>query len=660
MANPPAAPAATAATGGDSRRRLSASIEAICKRRFRRNSKGGGRPDMVKPFNIINFPTGDKNSSCCCNKFQLVKVLLFILLLATLFTIIYSPEVYHHSLSHSSSSWIWRRQDSRYVSDLDINWDDVTKTLEGVQEGRTIGVLNFDSNEIQRWRELAKTKENEDEENVVVLDLDYADKNVTWDALYPEWIDEEQETEVPVCPDLPKIKVPTKKLDLIVVKLPCRREGNWSRDVGRLHLQMAAATVAASAKGFFRGHVLFVSRCFPIPNLFRCKDLVSRRGDVWLYKPNLDTLRDKLQLPVGSCELSLPLGITERPSLGNPKREAYATILHSAHVYVCGAIAAAQSIRQSGSTRDLVILVDDNISGYHRSGLEAAGWQIRTIQRIRNPKAEKDAYNEWNYSKFRLWQLTDYDKIIFIDADLLILRNIDFLFSMPEISATGNNGTLFNSGVMVIEPCNCTFELLMEHINEIESYNGGDQGYLNEVFTWWHRIPKHMNFLKHFWVGDEDDVRRKKTELFGAEPPILYVLHYLGMKPWLCYRDYDCNFNSDIFVEFATDIAHRRWWMVHDAMPKELHQFCYLRSKQKAQLEYDRRQAEAANYTDGHWNIRVKDPRFKICIDKLCNWKSMLRHWGESNSNWTDDESFVPTPPAITAVRRSSLPGNNL
>ncbi|KAL0899970.1 hypothetical protein Bca101_083931 [Brassica carinata] len=544
--------------------------------------------------------------------------------------------------------------------------------------------LEFRFKRIQRWREVAKTKDN-----VVELDLNYADKDLSWDALYPDWIDEEQEKEVPVCPNLPKIKVPTRRLGLIAVKLPCRKEGNWSRDVGRLHLQMAAATVAASAKGFFRGHVLFVSRCFPIPNLFRCKDLVSRRGDVWLYKPTLDTLRDKLQLPIGSCELCLVstsrhqrsieeerddsvvtnarnnrlssgynIGIQlefrkKRPSLGNPKREAYATILHSAHVYVCGAITAAQSIRQSGSTRDLVILVDENISGYHRSGLEAAGWQIRTIQRIRNPIAEKDAYNEWNYSKFRLWQLTDYEKIIFIDADLLIMRNIDFLFSMPEISATGNNGTLFNSGVMVIEPCNCTFQLLMEHINEIESYNGGDQGYLNEVFTWWHRIPKHMNFLKHFWVGDEDGMKRKKTELFGAEPPILYVLHYLGVKPWLCYRDYDCNFNSDIFVEFATDIAHRRWWMVHDAMPHDIHQFCYLRSKQKARLEYERRQAVAANYADGHWKVRVNDPRFKICIDKLCNWKSMLRHWGESN--WTDYESFVPTPPAIRVGSGYSL-----
>lgn len=60
---------------------------------------------------------------------------------------------------------------------------------------------------------------------------------------------------------------------------------------------------------------------------------------------------------------------------------------------------------------DLVILVDDTISEYHRGGLEAAGWKLHTIERIRNPKAERDAYNEWNYSKFRLWQLTDYDKI---------------------------------------------------------------------------------------------------------------------------------------------------------------------------------------------------------------------------------------------------------
>ncbi|KAF7840089.1 UDP-glucuronate:xylan alpha-glucuronosyltransferase 1-like [Senna tora] len=569
----------------------------------------------------------------------------------------HSVEARHRS---SASMWIWGGSDPRYVSNLDINWNDVIKIGENLrgkdEELQGIGLINFNNTEIEHWEKVIFPDATH-----VILHLEYAARNVTWESLYPEWIDEEEETEVPICPSLPSLRPPGIRLNLIAVKLPCRsgaRDTNWSRDVARLHLQLAAAGLAASFKGNYPVNVLFITNCFPIPNLFTCKELVAHEGNVWLYKPNLSVLRQKVQLPVGSCELALPMRGKELVYAGNVHREAYATILHSAHVYVCGAIAAAQSIRMSGSTRDLVILVDETISGYHRSGLEAAGWKVRTIQRIRNPKAEKDAYNEWNYSKFRLWQLTDYDKIIFIDADLLILKNIDFLFGMPEITATGNNATLFNSGVMVVEPSNCTFELLMDHINEIESYNGGDQGYLNEIFTWWHRIPRHMNFLKHFWVGDEEEKKQMKTRLFGADPPILYVLHYLGLKPWLCFRDYDCNWNSDIFHEFASDVAHERWWRVHDAMPELLQQFCLLKSKQKAQLEWDRRQAEIGNYTDGHWRIRVKDWRLNKCIDNLCSWKNMLKHWGETN--WTNDEAYyTPSPPAIatTTTTTASLSG---
>ncbi|PPD75389.1 hypothetical protein GOBAR_DD27696 [Gossypium barbadense] len=550
--------------------------EAIYKRQLNRNKvKGTG-----KPFHIS---VQDRNSCC---KYPLLKLVLIAIVCGTFVSLLYSPEAYtsdHLSAVKSRRDfmkrWIWGGADSRYVSDIDIDWDDVMKVVETMGEQHDyqgIGLLNFNTTEVTYWKHLIPDATH------IVLHLDYADMNGTWDSLYPEWIDEQQEEKVPVCPSLPKIEVPGIRLDLVAVKLPCRNE-----------------------------------------------ELVARENNVWLYKPDLNVLREKLQFPPGSCELALPFEVKEPIYSGNASRQAYATILHSAHVYVCGAIAVARSIRLSGSTRDLVILVDEMITAYHRSGLEAAGWKVRTIQRIRNPKAEKDAYNEWNYSKFRLWQLTDYDKIIFIDADLLILRNIDFLFAMPEISATGNNGTLFNSGVMVIEPSNCTFQLIMEHIDVFESYNGGDQGYLNEIFTWWHRIPRHMNFLKHFWIGDEEEVKQKKTRLFGSEPPILYVLHYLGIKPWLCFKDYDCNWNVDIMVEFASDVAHDRWWKVHDSMPEELQEFCMLRSRQKAQLEFDRRQAEKAKFRDGHWRIKIEDKRLEKCIDNRCKWKGMLKQWGK-------------------------------
>ncbi|KAF6173071.1 hypothetical protein GIB67_009991 [Kingdonia uniflora] len=312
--------------------------------------------------------------------------------------------------------------------------DRITARSKGNGHGHLeLGLLNFNYTEVDYWKHLIPDADH------VILHLNYVRNNLTWESLYPEWIDEEEESEIPVYPSLSTPKVlKNTHIDVIAVKRPCQKSKNWSHDVARLHLQLAAARLTASVRGYHHSaHVLFVTDCFPNPNVFTYKGLVEHKGNAWLYKPNLSTLRKKLRLPVRSCELAVPLKAKgERIYSGTVHREAYAMILHSAHVYVCGAIAAAQSIRMVGSTGDLVILVDDIISEYHRGGLEAAGWKIQTIKRIRNPKAEKNAYNEWNYSKFRLWQLTDYDKIIFIDTDLLILRNINFLFGMPEISAT--------------------------------------------------------------------------------------------------------------------------------------------------------------------------------------------------------------------------------
>lgn len=48
---------------------------------------------------------------------------------------------------------------------------------------------------------------------------------------------------------------------------------------------MAAAQIAAHRSSSVdmqrMAHVLVVSRCFPITNLFRCKDEVMCDGDVW-------------------------------------------------------------------------------------------------------------------------------------------------------------------------------------------------------------------------------------------------------------------------------------------------------------------------------------------------------------------------------------------
>ncbi|CAL5021468.1 unnamed protein product [Urochloa decumbens] len=584
-----------------------------------------------RPFSAL-LPEGSSG------KMLYVKLVLVLLMCGSFMGLLHSPSIHladehHHTKAAQVSKASWMSHpdapNAGYASTLKIDWSQIESAVghvaapaEGSGGGLRVALLNFDAGEVEQWRaRLPHT-------DATTVHLPHAGSNVTWAHLYPEWIDEEELYGKPSCPQLPAPAVAEKEAyDVVAVKLPCGRAASWSKDVARLHLQLAAARLAAR-HGRRRGsaaaaaHVLVVSRCFPMPNLFKCRDEVApaRRGDVWLYRPDAAELDQKLALPVGSCQLAMPFAaLAGSPPHASPaappRREAYATILHSEKLYACGALVAATSLRLAAghSQRDMVALVDETVGERHRAALTAAGWKVRPIRRIRNPHASRDAYNEWNYSKFWLWALTEYDRVVFLDADLLVQRDMSPLFSMPEVSATGNAGSYFNSGAMVVEPSECTFRLLERHVGDIESYNGGDQGYLNEVFAWWHRLPSHANYMKHFWEGDTPERADAKRKVLGADPPVAMAVHFVGMKPWFCFRDYDCNWNAPELRQFASDEAHARWWEAHDAMPVGLRGFCLLDERQKALLRWDVARAKEANASDGHWRVRIADPRRRIC-----------------------------------------------
>ncbi|EEE58453.1 hypothetical protein OsJ_09685 [Oryza sativa Japonica Group] len=412
------------------------------------------------------------------------------------------------------------------------------------------------------------------------------------------WIDEEEDDEGPSCPELPMPDFSRYgDVDVVVASLPCNRsDAAWNRDVFRLQVHLVTAHMAArkglrhdagGGGGGGRVRVVVRSECEPMMDLFRCDEAVGRDGEWWMYMVDVERLEEKLRLPVGSCNLALPLwgpgGIQEvfnvseltaaAATAGRPRREAYATVLHSSDTYLCGAIVLAQSIRRAGSTRDLVLLHDHTVS---KPALAAL--------------------------------LTDYDRVVFVDADILVLRDLDALFGFPQLTAVGNDGSLFNSGVMVIEPSQCTFQSLIRQRRTIRSYNGGDQGFLNEVFVWWHRLPRRVNYLKNFWANTTAE-RALKERLFRADPAEVWSIHYLGLKPWTCYRDYDCNWNIGDQRVYASDAAHARWWQVYDDMGEAMRSPCRLSERRKIEIAWDRHLAEEAGFSDHHWKINITDPR---------------------------------------------------
>ncbi|XP_021771896.1 putative UDP-glucuronate:xylan alpha-glucuronosyltransferase 5 [Chenopodium quinoa] len=461
----------------------------------------------------------------------------------------------------------------------------------------------------------------------VHINIDPVSSNITWEKLFPEWIDETNPQGW--CPEIPMPKLGKYSgLDVVVAQLPCKEErveiesnGNHrkagTRDVDRLQISLATAHlivengINSQEKDIY---AVFIANCDPMLELFRCDDLLWHGGEYWVYKPNIEKLKEMVKMPVGSCALAhsnarnpgsrqLQAFANELPNelqaLERSPREAYVTVLHSSEDYVCGAIALAQSILQTNTTKDLILLADRTISRSSILGLQAAGWKIKRIDRIKSPNAKINAYNEWNYSKLRIWQLIEYDKLIFIDSDFIVLRNIDHLFGYPQLSAAPNDKWLFNSGIMVLEPSKCFFDNLMSKRYTFKSYNGGDQGYLNEVITWWHRLTLKLNFLKFF---DKEGGER-------LVPEDRYTVHFLGTKPWLCYRDYDCNWDREDYHVFASDHAHAKWWQVYDSMPKKLHKYCKMTRKQDKGVRNRKSRARKAKLSDGHWKIELKDPR---------------------------------------------------
>ncbi len=240
-------------------------------------------------------------------------------------------------------------------------------------------------------------------------------------------------------------------------------------------------------------------------------------------------------------------GITPSGPAGS--RSAFVTLVTSAD-YAMGATALARSIGLTGTKADIVVLHTGGVDNQALEPLIVLGCRLVAIDLL----PLSDAFNERharknvhdtapftkgrkpdfhspldNFCKLRLWQLTDYDRCIFIDADALVLKNIDRYFAYPEFSAAPNvyeslaDFHRLNSGVFVARPSRRTFETMLTRLDAPDAFwPRTDQTFLQNFFPDWHGLPVTMNMLQYVWFNI----------------PALWdwasigVVHYQYEKPW--------------------------------------------------------------------------------------------------------------------------------
>lgn len=226
---------------------------------------------------------------------------------------------------------------------------------------------------------------------------------------------------------------------------------------------------------------------------------------------------------------------------------AYATLVTGAD-YAIGARALARSLRIVGSAWPLVVLHTEATGDL--GALEREGC---VLQRVARPplsgsfvarheraalhrqapfdKGAKPAFHDPldNFCKLAVWRLTQYDRVVFLDADTLVVKNIDKLFGYPEFSAAPNLYEMLadmhrlNSGVFVAQPSEVTYRAMLERLDAPGAFwRRTDQTFLQHYFPDWHGLPYTFNALQYVYFNLPDLWRWASIK----------VVHYQYEKPW--------------------------------------------------------------------------------------------------------------------------------
>ena len=319
---------------------------------------------------------------------------------------------------------------------------------------------------------------------------------------------------------------------------------------------------------------------------------------------------------------------------------AVVTLLHTA-AYVPGAEVLVQSLNQAGAMGDRILLYvgpetdpRSDLTPEHLEDLRLAGWN-RTIGLTKDsdnyPYTECKIYDEavaqiesgtpWSNvrrfwgccSKFAIWTLTEYDAVVYMDADSFVLHNFDEIYENilgDDDDATGHgdsnsNRTLFAlatppcwedppdckdfyTAFLLIKPQPEVHDALQQLTSKIME-PWADSAAINERFvSQWGRLPRYTMVAQSETarptVVSEDDT---STEHGKVDWSVVKVYDFAGPpagKPWVTHQFQKATQNPYVHgfalkgVEpdsiFAQRYLHPQWlWNGHyEAVLKAKHE----------------------------------------------------------------------------------------
>ncbi len=230
------------------------------------------------------------------------------------------------------------------------------------------------------------------------------------------------------------------------------------------------------------------------------------------------------------------------------KNKSYITVL-STENYLKGVLCLIESLKRTNTKYPISVLVTDNISSTIEGVLKQNKVNVIRKNKVCVPKSIKmknqmGNFEHWTntFDKLQIFELTEFQKLVYLDSDMYVRKNIDELFEKESMSATIDRptGPIFlddyeiklTSGIMVIEPEEGILQTFMNILSTIENKreNVGDQDILQEYDKDWGRKKElHLDVKYNMFFPHMDYYTHYKNYTIND----LFVVHFiLNIKPF--------------------------------------------------------------------------------------------------------------------------------
>lgn len=170
--------------------------------------------------------------------------------------------------------------------------------------------------------------------------------------------------------------------------------------------------------------------------------------------------------------------------------------------------------------------------------------QIENFDESILQRENKVTYWKETLFKLKVFDLTEFNKIVFLDSDMIVFKNLDHLFDLPHMSCVAAGQELhsdwvkLNSGLMVIEPNHEEYLGLENLIDQVymertkAGFGIGDQDIIQVFYdeVWFESDKLHISSVYNTMLGYAGHLY-KKGIITGLDD--IYAYHFTGKeKPW--------------------------------------------------------------------------------------------------------------------------------